>query len=73
MADFAISARCPACRSNSFELTETLEENEIREVRDGILLEERVDHEAGGHIGWFARCACGHSWVPRASSIEPKE
>jgi hypothetical protein len=63
--------RCPKCRCANLYLYERIEEIECREVVDGVLLKERIDHVAGESLGWRAECQdCGHEWAPRRSTIE---
>lgn len=65
--------RCPKCKSTSFELSETFEETEIREVREGVASKERLDHFAGRVLGYSCECGCGHRWVPRNKSVDELE
>lgn len=65
-----VKLRCPVCRSASFELTETMEENVIYEVVDGVMPQCATDHEAGGGICLSAQCSkCSHKWRPRATLL----
>lgn len=65
-----ILIKCPKCKSNSFELCETFEEIEIREVVDGWLPKERIDHETGGRLSVSCRCSeCDHKWQLRATGL----
>ena len=65
-----VKLKCPACRSASFELTETMEENVIYEVVDGVMPQCATDHEPGGGISLSAICSeCGHKWRPRATLL----
>lgn len=65
--------KCPKCHSKSFDLNETFEETEIREVRDGVLSKERIDHLPGSILGYSCECACGHQWAPRRATVESLE
>lgn len=65
-----VKLRCPVCRSASFELIETVEENVTYEVVDGVMPQAAVDHEAGSAICLSAQCAkCRHKWRPRATLL----
>lgn len=70
MADARVFIKCPKCKSESFELYETFEEIEIREVVDGWLPKERIDHEAGGRLSASCRCSrCVHKWQLRSGGL----
>lgn len=65
-----VNLKCPTCKSTNFELTETMEENVIYEVVDGVLPAEATDHQAGGALGLSAWCCqCRHEWRPRAKLL----
>ncbi len=70
MSRARIRLHCPKCKSKSFELYEAFEEIEIREVVDGWLPKERLDHEAGGRLSVSCRCSnCDHKWQLRAAGL----
>lgn len=66
------TVRCPRCRSTSFELVETFEEIETRQVRNGAV-SRQSDHTPGSLLSTECSCKCGHSWVPRQSTLEALE
>lgn len=62
--------QCPKCRSTEFQLSETFEEVETREVRDGVASSDS-SHWAGSLLGTSCECnKCGHQWVPRRATLE---
>lgn len=67
-AGMRLRTRCPKCRSDSFELIETYEENVIFEIKGGVMPEKATDHHPGSIIGVYAKCgACEHRWKPRGA------
>jgi len=65
--------RCPKCGSSSFDLTEVFEEVETREVVNGVVAKEAIDHQPGGLLSASCTCRCGHHWTPRRASVEALE
>lgn len=66
-----VRIRCPKCRSESFVLTETIEEHVFYEVTAGKMPSCALDHQPGMVLGLSARCsACNHIWKPRGRSLD---
>lgn len=58
--------RCPACRSKSFSVTETVECTSTWHVRNGRFDRNDGFHEPGGiYQSLRGECACGHHWSLR--------
>jgi hypothetical protein len=64
--------KCPSCGSTSFDLIETFEEIETRQVRNGAVLSEST-HEAGSLLRSECHCSCGHHWFPRRITLNALE
>ncbi len=65
-----VKIRCPKCRSESFVLTETIEEHVLYEVTEGKMPDCATDHIPGGVLGLSAECnACNHVWKPRGRAL----
>lgn len=60
---------CPRCRSLSFDLVETFEENEYRAVSNGVV-SRTADRWPGTIVHTHCVCdACSHNWTPRKATL----
>lgn len=63
--------RCPKCRSSSYELAETIPEDVIYTVVNGVMPDEATDHRPGDPVALHASCMnCDHHWKPRGVSLQ---
>lgn len=62
---------CPKCKSQTYELSETIEEVYHFAVIDGVMPADASDRSPGEILGLSAQCRkCGHSWKPRAKALD---
>lgn len=62
---------CPQCKSQTFELSETIEEVFHFEVVEGVMPADASDRSAGAILHLSAQCRkCGHRWKPRAKALD---